>query len=81
MQVTEEMRENSEEAYRLTGEVVLRLADAGLETTRLRIAEIFREELNTPGKWSPRMREVLSIVIDKLEILPDTQDAEPHPRP
>lgn len=52
MQVTEEMREDSEEAYRHTGEVVLRLADAGLENTRLQIAEIFREELNTPGKCS-----------------------------
>lgn len=55
--------------------------DAELESTRLQIAEIFREELNTSGKWSPGMEEVMSIVIDKLEMPLDTQDAEPHPGP
>lgn len=41
MQVTEEMRGDSEETYRLTDEVLLRLANARLERSRLRIAEVF----------------------------------------
>lgn len=77
MQVTEAERRDSEEAYRLLGEAVLMLADAGLETTRIRLAGIFRSELDISGKWSPGMADVLQIVIDKLEILPDVNNAEP----
>ncbi len=77
MQVTEEERRDSEEAYRLLGEAVIMLADAGLETTRIRLAGIFRSELDIPEKWSPGMADVLQIVIDKLEILPDVDSAEP----
>ncbi|MGC0797325.1 DUF2767 family protein [Pantoea agglomerans] len=77
MQVTETERRDSEEAYRLLGEAVLMLADAGLETTRIRLAGIFRSELDIPEKWSPGMADVLQIVIDKLEILPDVDSAEP----
>ncbi|MEN4624273.1 DUF2767 family protein [Pantoea agglomerans] len=77
MQVTEIEKRDSEEAYRLLGEAVLMLADAGLETTRIRLAGIFRSELDIPGKWSPGMADVLQIVIDKLEILPDVNNAEP----
>jgi len=76
MQVTETERRDSEEAYRLLGEAVLMLADAGLETTRIRLAGIFRSELDIPGKWSPGMADVMQIVIDKLEILPDVDNAE-----
>ncbi len=36
MQETEEMRENSDEAYGMIGHVVLTLADEGLETKRCR---------------------------------------------
>jgi len=77
MQVTEAERRYSEEAHRLLGEAVLMMADAGLETTRIRLAGIFRTELDIPGKWSPGMADVLQIVIDKLEILPDVNNAEP----
>lgn len=77
MQVTEKERQYSDEAYRLLGEAVLMLADAGLETTRIRLAGIFRSELDIPGKWSPGMADVMQIVIDKLEILPDVGSAEP----
>lgn len=77
MQVTEAERRDSEEAYRLLGEAVLMLADAGLETTRIRLAGVFRSELDIPGKWSPGMADVLQIVIDKLEILPAVNNAEP----
>ncbi|MGC0825531.1 DUF2767 family protein [Pantoea agglomerans] len=77
MQVTETERRDSEEAYRLLGEAVLMLADAGLETTRIRLAGIFRSELDIPEKWSPGMADVMQIVIDKLEILPDVDSAEP----
>jgi len=77
MQVTEAEQRDSEEAYRLLGEAVLMLADAGLETTRIRLAGVFRSELDIPGKWSPGMADVLQIVIDKLEILPDVNNAEP----
>ncbi|WNK74296.1 DUF2767 family protein (plasmid) [Pantoea agglomerans] len=77
MQVTETERRDSEGAYRLLGEAVLMLADAGLETTRIRLAGIFRSELDIPEKWSPGMADVLQIVIDKLEILPDVDSAEP----
>ncbi|WP_336794802.1 DUF2767 family protein [Pantoea anthophila] len=77
MQVTETERRDSEEAYRLLGEAVLMLADAGLEITRIRLAGIFRSELDIPGKWSPGMADVMQIVIDKLEILPDVDSAEP----
>jgi hypothetical protein len=77
MQVTETERRDSEEAYRLLGEAVLMLADAGLETTRIRLAGIFRSELDMPEKWSPGMADVMQIVIDKLEILPDVDSAEP----
>jgi hypothetical protein len=52
MQVTEEMRGDSEETYRLKDEVLLRLADAGLESSRLRIAEVFHGGPDIPGKWS-----------------------------
>lgn len=76
MQVTEIEKRDSEEAYRLLGEAVLMLADAGLETTRIRLAGIFRSELDIPGKWSPGMADVMQIVIDKLEILPDVDNAE-----
>lgn len=76
MQVTEKERQYSDEAYRLLGEAVLILADAGLETTRIRLAGIFRSELDIPGKWSPGMADVMQIVIDKLEILPDVDNAE-----
>lgn len=76
MQVTETERRDSEEVYRLLGEAVLMLADAGLETTRIRLAGIFRSELDIPGKWSPGMADVMQIVIDKLEILPDVDNAE-----
>lgn len=76
MQVTEIEKRDSEEAYRLLGEAVLMLADAGLETTRKRLAGIFRSELDIPGKWSPGMADVMQIVIDKLEILPDVDNAE-----
>lgn len=76
MPVTEKERQYSDEAYRLLGEAVLMLADAGLETTRLRLAGIFRSELDIPGKWSPGMADVMQIVIDKLEILPDVDNAE-----
>ncbi|QAV47588.1 DUF2767 family protein [Pantoea agglomerans] len=81
MQVTEIEKRDSEEAYRLLGEAVLMLADAGLETTRIRLAGIFRSELDIPGKWSPGMADVLQIVIDKLEILPDVNNAEPLLKP
>jgi len=77
MQVTETERRDSEEAYRLLGEAVLMLADAGLETTRIRLAKVFRSELDIPEKWSPGMADVMQIVIDKLEILPDVDSAEP----
>ncbi|HCR0227199.1 hypothetical protein FHW04_003822 [Pantoea sp. AN62] len=77
MQVTETERRDSEEAYRLLGEAVLMLADAGLETTRSRLAGVFRSELDIPEKWSPGMADVMQIVIDKLEILPDVDSAEP----
>lgn len=77
MQVTETERRDSEEAYRLLGEAVLMLPDAGLETTRIRLAGIFRSELDIPDKWSPGMADVMQIVIDKLEILPDVDSAEP----
>ncbi|MGC0834185.1 DUF2767 family protein [Pantoea agglomerans] len=77
MQVTETERRDSEEAYRLLGEAVLMLADAGLETTRIRLAGVFRSELDIPEKWSPGMADVMQIVIDKLEILPDVDSAEP----
>lgn len=77
MQITEKERQHSDEAYRLLGEAVLMLADAGLETTRIRLAGIFRSELDIPGKWSPGMADVMQIVIDKLEILPDVGSAEP----
>lgn len=77
MQVTEAERRYSEEAHRLLGEAVLMLADAGLETTRIRLAGIFRAELDIPEKWSPGMADVLQIVIDKLEIFPDVDSAEP----
>lgn len=53
------------------------LADAGLETTRIRLAGVFRSELDIPEKWSPGMADVMQIVIDKLEILPDVDSAEP----
>ncbi|PAW31267.1 hypothetical protein CIL06_22780 [Pantoea vagans] len=76
MQVTEKERQYSDEAYRMLGEAVLMLADAGLETTRIRLAGIFRSELDIPGKWSPGMADVMQIVIDKLEILPDVDNAE-----
>lgn len=76
MQITEIEKRDSEEAYRLLGEAVLMLADAGLETTRIRLAGIFRSELGIPGKWSPGMADVMQIVIDKLEILPDVDNAE-----
>lgn len=76
MQVTEKERQYSDEAYRMLGEAVLMLADAGLETTRIRLAGIFRSELGIPGKWSPGMADVMQIVIDKLEILPDVDNAE-----
>lgn len=76
MQVTEIEKRDSEEAYRLLGEAVLMLADAGLETTRIRLAGIFRSELDIPGKWSPGMADVMQIIIDKLEILPDVDNAE-----
>lgn len=76
MQVTEKEQQYSDEAYRLLGEAVLMLADAGLETTRIRLAGIFRSELDIPGKWSPGMADVMQIVIDKLEILPDVDNAE-----
>lgn len=78
MQVTETERRNSEEAYRLLGEAVLMLADAGLETTRLRLAGVFRSELGIAGKWSPGMADVMQILIDKLEILPDLDEVEQH---
>lgn len=45
MQETKQQHQDSEEVYRMTGAVVLALADCGLETTRLRIAGYFREEL------------------------------------
>lgn len=77
MQVTETERRDSEEAYRLLGEAVLMLADSGLETTRIRLAGIFRSELDIPEKWSSGMADVMQIVIDKLEILPDVDSAEP----
>ncbi|MEN4546273.1 DUF2767 family protein [Pantoea agglomerans] len=76
MQVTEAEQRDSEEAYRLLGEAVLMLADAGLETTRIGLAGIFRSELDIPDKWSPGMADVMQIVIDKLEILPDVDNAE-----
>lgn len=76
MQVTEKERQYSDEAYRMLGEAVLMLADAGLETTRIRLAGIFRSELDIPEKWSPGMADVMQIVIDKLEILPDVDNAE-----
>ncbi|RAH26712.1 DUF2767 family protein [Pantoea agglomerans] len=76
MQVTEAERQDSEEAYRLLGEAVLMLADAGLETTRIRLAGIFRSELDIPDKWSPGMADVMQVVIDKLEILPEVDNAE-----
>lgn len=76
MQVTEKERQYSDEAYRMLGEAVLMLADEGLETTRIRLAGIFRSELDIPGKWSPGMADVMQIVIDKLEILPDVDNAE-----
>lgn len=50
MQVTETERRDSEEACRLLGEAVLMLADAGLETNRIRLAGIFRSELDIHGK-------------------------------
>ncbi|WP_417878271.1 DUF2767 family protein [Vibrio sp.] len=75
MKVTEDM----DEAHRIIGEVVLMLAEAGLETTRLRIAQVFRAaELDTPKKWDSGMRTAMSVVIDKLEILPDLDEVEQH---
>lgn len=75
MKVTEDM----DEAHRIIGEVVLMLAEAGLETTRLRIAQVFRAaELDTPKKWDSEMRTAMSVVIDKLEILPDLDEVEQH---
>lgn len=75
MKVTEDM----DEAHRIIGEVVLMLAEAGLETTRLRIAQVCRAaELDTPKKWDSGMRTAMSVVIDKLEILPDLDEVEQH---
>lgn len=80
MQKTEQQHQDSdsEEVYRMTGAVVLALADCGLETTRLRIAGYFREELDISGKWSPGIMRAMQNVIDMLEILPDRDKVEFH---
>ncbi|NIF03490.1 DUF2767 family protein [Pantoea sp. Acro-805] len=71
MQKTEQQHQDLEEVYRMTGAIVLALADCVLETTRLRIAGYFREELAITGKWSPRIMLAMQNVIAMLEILPD----------
>ncbi|RRW66924.1 DUF2767 family protein [Pantoea dispersa] len=80
MQKTEQQHQDSdsEEVYRMTGAVVLALADCGPETTRLSIAGYFREELAIPGKWSPGIMRAMQSVIDMLEILPDRDKVEFH---
>ncbi len=80
MQNTEQQHQDpdSEEVYLMTGAVVLALADCGLETTRLRIAGYFREELAISGKWSPGIMRAMQNVIDMLEILPDRDKVEFH---
>lgn len=78
MHETEQQHQDSEEVYRITGAVVLALADCGLETTRLRIAGYFREELAIPGKWSPGIMRAMQNVTDMPEILPDRDKVEFH---
>lgn len=78
MQVTETERQDSEEVYQMIGEAVLMLADNGLETTRMRIAGFFREELARTDEWSLGIRLAMQNVIDMLEILPAWEKVEFH---
>lgn len=69
---------DSEEVYRMTGAVVLALANCGYETTLMQIAGYFREELAIPGKWSPGIMRAMKNVIDMPEILPDRDEVAFH---
>ena len=78
MQETEQQHQDSEEVYRMTGAVVLALADCGLETTRLRIAGFIRGELARTQAWSPEMETAMLSAIETLEIYPDQEVVERH---
>jgi len=78
MQETEQQHQDSEEVYRMTGAVVLALADCGLETTRLRIAGFIREELARTEALSTEMETAMLSAIETLEIYPDQEVVERH---